>query len=97
MKNAHIASLSFSSVRFLITDSRIGRDTRTLVAGVHARLESEPAVIKALLEGIQTVADEAQRCLKDVEMPRADLIGGLGVRPLPSFLLLIFFLPPPSL
>nr|AOR51864.1 mevalonate kinase [Phaffia rhodozyma] len=68
---------SFTSIRFLITDSRIGRDTRSLVAGVNARLIQEPEVIVPLLEAIQQIADEAIRCLKDSEMERAVMIDRL--------------------
>lgn len=53
----------FSSFRFLLTDTRVGRDTKALVAGVGKRLQEKPAEVGAMLQTIQNISDEAARAL----------------------------------
>ncbi|EJD49638.1 cystathionine beta-l [Auricularia subglabra TFB-10046 SS5] len=64
----------FKSMQFLLTDSRVPRDTKSLVAGVARKKEAEPDVVEKLLGAIQTIADEAQRALADPELPREKLL-----------------------
>ncbi|KAM0752517.1 cystathionine beta-l [Meredithblackwellia eburnea MCA 4105] len=61
----------FKSLRFLLTDTKVPRDTKTLVAGVAKRKLQEPDVVNPILESIQSISDEARRCLSDSDMPRA--------------------------
>ena len=49
----------FAAVRFLLTDTRVGRDTKSLVAGVGAKLQADPQGVGAALQDIQSIADEA--------------------------------------
>ena len=53
----------FSSFRFLLTDTRVGRDTKALVAGVGKRLEENPVEVGAMLDKIQSISDDAARVL----------------------------------
>ncbi|KZW02791.1 cystathionine beta-l [Exidia glandulosa HHB12029] len=65
----------FKSLKFLLTDSRVPRDTKSLVAGVSRKKEAEPEAVDKILHAIQTIADEAQRALADPELPRDKLLG----------------------
>jgi hypothetical protein len=67
----------FKSFRFLLTDTTVPRDTKSLVAGVSARKAKEPEVIEPLLAAIQDVSDEVRRCLTDTDMSRSDQISVL--------------------
>ncbi|KZT57946.1 cystathionine beta-l [Calocera cornea HHB12733] len=67
----------FKSVRFLLVNSKIPRDTKSLVAGVGKRKAEEPDVINPILDAIQNISDEARRALEDPELPRQTLISGL--------------------
>lgn len=65
----------------LVTDSRVGRDTKSLVAGVSARLAAEPDVILPLLAAIQTISDKVEALLAaDGSLPRSELVSSLEVR-----------------
>jgi len=68
----------FKSVRFLVIDSKVPRDTKSLVAGVGKRKIEEPLIIEPLLEAIQSISDEARRALTDVDLPRSTLLSGLA-------------------
>ncbi|GJE85526.1 cystathionine beta-lyase [Phanerochaete sordida] len=68
----------FKSLRFLLTDSRIGRDTKALVARVAQRKLEEPHVVNSMFEAIQSIADEARRALDDPELPRQELLNALS-------------------
>ena len=67
-------------MRFLLTDTKIPRDTRTLVAGVAERKDREPHVINGVLADIQRISDEAKRALSDAELARAAQLDILTVR-----------------
>ncbi|KZO91101.1 cystathionine beta-lyase [Calocera viscosa TUFC12733] len=67
----------FKSVRFLLVDSKVPRDTKRLVAGVGKRKAAEPDVINPILDAIQNISDEARRALEDPDLPRPTLISGL--------------------
>lgn len=70
----------FRSLRFLLVDSTVPRDTKALVAGVALKKSAEPALVAQLLDAIQTISDEARRALADPELPRGALLSGLAVR-----------------
>nr|ASF90237.1 hypothetical protein SPAR06913 [Bartheletia paradoxa] len=67
----------FASVRFLLTDSRVPRNTRELVAAVGAKKDNEPEYVGGILDAVQAIADEVKRCLSDPEMERKDLLAAL--------------------
>ncbi|PWN48058.1 cystathionine beta-l [Violaceomyces palustris] len=68
----------FGSVRFLLTDTGVGRDTKSLVASVTAQKEKEPERVLAVLERIQKISDEAESLLSNHGVPRKDLLSRLG-------------------
>ncbi|KAJ9475557.1 Cystathionine beta-lyase [Pseudozyma hubeiensis] len=53
----------FSSFRFLLVDSCVGREGKKLIAHVAAQKESDPTRVNAALARIQTIADAAQNVL----------------------------------
>jgi mevalonate kinase len=67
----------FKSIRFLLVDTKVSRDTKSLVAGVGRKKEQEPEVVEPVLASIQAISDEARRALSDPEIPRDTLIKGL--------------------
>ena len=71
----------FKSLRFLLVDSKVPRDTKALVAGVARKKAAEPERVGQLLDAIQTISNEARRALADPEVPRNLLLAGLSVRP----------------
>lgn len=78
-KGGMVQIQGFKSVKFLLTDSRVGRNTKALVEGVAKKKSQEPEVVGAILDKIQIISDEAQRALADPELPRKSLISGLSV------------------
>jgi len=68
----------FKSIRFLLTDSKVPRDTKSLVAGVGYKREKEPEHVESILASIQTISDEAKRALADPELSRETLLQGLS-------------------
>ncbi|KAA1467323.1 cystathionine beta-lyase [Dentipellis sp. KUC8613] len=68
----------FKSLRFLLTDSRVPRDTKRLVAGVSAKKLEEPEIVGRILEAIQSITDEARRALSDPELSREALLSALS-------------------
>ncbi|KDN37314.1 cystathionine beta-l [Tilletiaria anomala UBC 951] len=53
----------FQSVRFLLTDTKVSRDTKKLVANVGRQLEEEPERINARLATIQSISNAASKLL----------------------------------
>ncbi|KGB77266.1 cystathionine beta-lyase [Cryptococcus deuterogattii R265] len=53
----------FSSVRLLLTNTFVPRDTKTLVAGVSAKRLAEPQAVNHILDSIQAISDEARSLL----------------------------------
>ncbi|KAH9966258.1 cystathionine beta-lyase [Lactifluus volemus] len=51
----------FKSFRFLLTDSRVPRDTKKLVAGVATKKLAEPAAVERILDSIQSISNEARQ------------------------------------
>lgn len=66
----------FDSIRLLLTDTRVPRDTKSLVAGVAAKKAAEPSVVEPVLVRIQGISDEAQLLLTQ-NGARGDLIARL--------------------
>ena len=68
----------FSSFRFLLVDSCVGREGKKLIAHVAAQKEAEPDRVNASLARIQTIADTAQQLLSGTSgLSRADQIAQL--------------------
>ncbi|KAJ7454764.1 cystathionine beta-lyase [Mycena latifolia] len=67
----------FKSLKFLLTNSKVPRDTKKLVAGVGALKASEPELVEGILKSIQGISDEARRALADPELSRAELLSAL--------------------
>ncbi|EMD34086.1 CsMn27 [Gelatoporia subvermispora B] len=71
----------FKSLRFLLTNSKVPRDTKRLVAGVaqmKMQCAQDPEVVEKLLDAIQTISDEARRALADPELSRESLLSALS-------------------
>ncbi|KAG8801331.1 cystathionine beta-lyase, partial [Serendipita sp. 399] len=68
----------FRSVKFLLTDSKVPRDTKRLVANVGLRLKEDPIRGADVLDAIQAISIEGYRCLSDPEIPRETLLNGLS-------------------
>jgi len=68
----------FKSLKFLLTDSKVPRDTKALVAGVAARKTEDPETINAIMDAIQSISNEARRALADPELERRDLLAALS-------------------
>ncbi|KAH9940977.1 cystathionine beta-lyase [Amylocystis lapponica] len=68
----------FKSLRFLLTDSKVGRDTKRLVAGVAKKRMEEPDLVNHILIAIQAISDEARRALADPEISRESLLSALS-------------------
>ncbi|KAK8845447.1 cystathionine beta-lyase [Kwoniella newhampshirensis] len=68
----------FSSVRLLLTNTLVPRDTKTLVAGVSAKRLAEPHVVDPMLDAIQSISDEARTLLNGkAHVERKELVGRL--------------------
>ena len=68
----------FSSFRFLLVDSCVGREGKKLIAHVAAQKEAEPARVNDSLARIQTIADSAHTLLNgNSNLSRADQIAEL--------------------
>ncbi|KAL0574237.1 cystathionine beta-lyase [Marasmius crinis-equi] len=68
----------FKSLRFLLTNTKVSRDTKKLVAGVGQKKLEEPELVNSILEDIQVISEEAWRALADPEMRRETLISALA-------------------
>ncbi|PWN35812.1 cystathionine beta-l [Meira miltonrushii] len=53
----------FKSFRFLLTNTQVGRDTKSLVAGVGQRLKDDPQGMGARLDAIQVISHKASALL----------------------------------
>ncbi|KAN0062910.1 cystathionine beta-lyase [Thecaphora frezii] len=76
--NAMSKLSGFSSIRFLLIDTGVGRDTKSLVASVAAQKDAEPNRVATALSKIQSIADAAQRLLTDASLPRDAVLDGLA-------------------
>ncbi|TFK40243.1 cystathionine beta-lyase [Crucibulum laeve] len=68
----------FKSLKFLLTNSKIPRDTKKLVAAVGEKKNNEPELVNGILEAIQSISNEAWRALADPELPRDSLLSALS-------------------
>ncbi|KAJ7242803.1 cystathionine beta-lyase [Mycena haematopus] len=68
----------FKSLKFLLTNSQVPRDTKQLVAGVGALKVNEPELVDGILKSIQSISDEARRALADPELSRTELLSALS-------------------
>lgn len=71
--------LRFDAVRLLVTDTKVVRNTKELVARVRQQKEEEPERVAAALSMIQRLADEAHALLNDTTVSRAAQIARLGL------------------
>lgn len=69
----------FSSIRLLLTNTLVPRDTKSLVAGVSAKRTAEPHIVDPIMEAIQEISDEAKQLLGGGEIERAQLVSRLEV------------------
>ncbi|WVR03467.1 cystathionine beta-lyase [Kwoniella sp. DSM 27419] len=70
----------FSSIRLLLTNTLVPRDTKSLVAGVSAKRLAEPHVVDPILDAIQSISDEASTLLGGLtHVDRKELVGRLEV------------------
>lgn len=69
----------FKSLRFLLVDSKVPRDTKKLVAGVGEKKRQEPELMEGLMNAVQSISDEARRCLADPELSREQLLSAISV------------------
>ncbi|KAF9490783.1 cystathionine beta-lyase [Pleurotus eryngii] len=68
----------FKSLRFLLTNSKVPRDTKRLVAGVGQKKLEEPELVNGILDAIQAISDEGRRALADPEVSREALLSALS-------------------
>ncbi|KXN91676.1 Cystathionine beta-lyase [Leucoagaricus sp. SymC.cos] len=64
----------FKSLKFLLTNSKVPRDTKKLVADVGEKKANEPELVNGIFDAIQNITDEARRALADPELPRESLL-----------------------
>jgi len=68
----------FKSLRFLLINTKVPRNTKALVAGVGLKKQNEPELVTGILDSIQDISDEARRILADPELSRERQIEGIG-------------------
>ena len=71
--------ISFDAVRLLITDTRVVRSTKELVARVSQQKQQDPTRVDAAFSMIQHLSAEAKRLLGDSSLSRTDLISSLSL------------------
>lgn len=64
----------FKSLRFLLTDTQVPKNTKAMVAGVAKRKDEEPERIGAVLKAIDDISLEAQQGLTDTEISRGEQV-----------------------
>ncbi|KAJ3779799.1 cystathionine beta-lyase [Lentinula aff. detonsa] len=62
----------FGLLRFLLTNSKVPRDTKKLVAGVGLMKQEQPEVVGPILEAIENISAQAKRSLADSSEFRRD-------------------------
>lgn len=68
----------FKSIRFLLTDTKVPRSTKILVAGVAAKMQADPEDGKRVMAAIQAISDKATTLLTSTTVPREELLSGLA-------------------
>ncbi|WFD33367.1 cysteine-S-conjugate beta-lyase [Malassezia cuniculi] len=76
-ENRLVPLRGFGALRLLITDTRVERDTKALVASVSEQKQREPERVGAAFEAIQMVADDAQTLLAEPPA-RDEFVARLG-------------------
>lgn len=66
----------FDSIRLLLTNTKVPRDTKSLVAGVGAKKIAEPHVVNPILDDIQAISDEARGLLDGSVVAERDAFVG---------------------
>jgi mevalonate kinase len=74
-----LTSIRFSSIRLLLTNTLVPRDTKSLVAGVSAKRLAEPHIVDPIMESIQEISDEAKHLLGGGQIGRDQLVSRLEV------------------
>ncbi|KAJ3756327.1 Cys/Met metabolism PLP-dependent enzyme-domain-containing protein [Lentinula raphanica] len=70
----------FGSLRFLLTNSKIPRNTKKLVAGVGLMKQEQPEYVGSILDAIENISAQAKRSLADSsEFGRDNLLRDLSV------------------
>ncbi|KAG8885652.1 cystathionine beta-lyase [Tulasnella sp. 331] len=65
----------FKSIRFLLVNTKVPRDTKSLVAGVGLKKQEEPELVNGILSQIQQISDDAFAALSaDPPLPRPELL-----------------------
>ncbi|CAG8546232.1 3686_t:CDS:10 [Paraglomus occultum] len=59
----NIAELPFRPFRFLLTNTKVARDTKTQVANVRIKFDKYPEIIKPILDAIQNISDHFKTVL----------------------------------
>lgn len=77
--SAKLTTYRFSSIRLLLTNTLVPRDTKSLVAGVSAKRLAEPHIVDPIMEAIQEISDEAKHLLGGGEVERKQLVSRLEV------------------
>lgn len=68
----------FDAIRFLITDTRVGRDTKTLVLNVAKRRLEEPDTILPILDKMGVLTAKARTALASTTISRNELLTTLS-------------------
>lgn len=71
--------LRLDAVRLLVTDTKVVRNTKELVARVRQQKEEEPERVAAALSMIQRLADEAHALMNDTAASRSAQVARLGL------------------
>jgi mevalonate kinase len=69
----------FKSIRFLLTDTKIPRSTKQLVANVASKLHNDPGDGQRVMLAIQAISDQATHLLTNRDVTRTQLIDHLSV------------------
>ncbi|KAG9015180.1 cystathionine beta-lyase [Tulasnella sp. JGI-2019a] len=69
----------FKSIRFLLVNTKVPRDTKSLVAGVGLKKQQQPELVNSILSQIQHISNEAFTALSsNPPFPRSELLTILG-------------------
>lgn len=76
--NALVPMSGFEALRLLITDTRVERNTKELVAHISAQKGEDPIRSDAAFATIQLISEDAQAVLRSPTTPRKELVSRLG-------------------
>ncbi|KAG0235170.1 Mevalonate kinase [Actinomortierella wolfii] len=78
-KKGHIEPLpEFQSLRFLLTNTRVPRETQVQVANVRKRRDRFPNIIDPLLDSIDSISVSCKQLFNQHELTRAELLAQFG-------------------